>query len=513
MAISDISREKFALVKEAALGTQVTDQLLQVCRITSEGLKQDTDIMTSREIRDDRQIAAVARTRIAVSGPIEFEVSFSRSIDELMAAALMSTDVKAQGTLTMDTLPTDGDTITIDTTTYTFKDTLAAANQIKIAAADLAATQASLVATMNGTGTAGTDYYAGTTTPHPSVRAGAFASDDSIFTALNAGIPGNSIATTETFTAETNVFDAATLGTTRAGAGWTAPVTKTAITLSASSVDNSFNDSGSGFAFTANEWVRVSGFATAANNGHFKIVSATAAKIVVSGGTLVTEAAGESVTITQGGSITNGTTKNSFNLERTYTDLTTELALYVGCMVNQFNVAIGTNGMIIGSVGMMGQRETSPNTSGGAGYIQAETNEIMNSIDHVSRIYEAAAAISLLDFNITVTNNLREQPVIGTLGPASFGTNPVNISGSFTAYYESKTLYDKYLDFTTTSLAIAVQDTDGNGYVIDMPEVKITDGSRNAAAGLGDDFKVPCTFQAFRDAAEDITIRIVRFAA
>jgi hypothetical protein len=45
----------------------------------------------------------------------------------------------------------------------------------------------------------------------------AFATNDMVFTASNQGTAGNALATTETYTAGTNVFDAATLGTTTAG--------------------------------------------------------------------------------------------------------------------------------------------------------------------------------------------------------------------------------------------------------------------------------------------------------
>jgi len=132
-------------------------------------------------------------------------------------SALELDGVRSQGTLTMDTNPTDGDTITIGAVTYTFKDTPASAGHIKIGV-NVAATQVSLVKTINGTGIAGTDYFAGTTTPHPTVSAGNFAANASVLTARTAGVAGDTIATTETFTAGTNVFDAATLGTTRAGA-------------------------------------------------------------------------------------------------------------------------------------------------------------------------------------------------------------------------------------------------------------------------------------------------------
>lgn len=123
---------------------------------------------------------------------------------------------RAQGTLTMDTNPTDGDTMTVDSKVYTFQDTLTDADgNVKIGAT-LADTKASLVAAFDLSGTAGTDY-AASMTAHPTVNIAAFVVNDAVLTAKAGGTAGNSLATTETFTAVTNVFDAATLGTTTAG--------------------------------------------------------------------------------------------------------------------------------------------------------------------------------------------------------------------------------------------------------------------------------------------------------
>ena len=124
---------------------------------------------------------------------------------------------EAEGTLTLDTLPTDGDTMTVDYKTYTFQDTLTDVDgNIKIVAGDLAATQANLVAAFDLSGVAGTDY-ATSMIKHWTVSIAAFAANNAVLTAKVGGTVGNSIVTTETFTAVTNVFDAATLGTTTAG--------------------------------------------------------------------------------------------------------------------------------------------------------------------------------------------------------------------------------------------------------------------------------------------------------
>jgi hypothetical protein len=126
----------------------------------------------------------------------------------------------SEGLLTLGAQPLDGETITLDSVTYRFKDTMAAAEDIQIGAS-LAATRASLIGTINGTGTAGVDYYAGSTAPHTSVEIDAFdaeVADSAVVRARTAGTAGNSIVSTDSFSSGTyNYFDDTTLGTYRIG--------------------------------------------------------------------------------------------------------------------------------------------------------------------------------------------------------------------------------------------------------------------------------------------------------
>lgn len=108
--------------------------------------------------------------------------------------------VAATGVLTMDTQPTANDTVTIGPTTYTWVASGATAGQIN-RGADLAAAKVNLVAAINGSDSINT--------AHTLVTAAAFSSDNMTITAIRAGAAANSIATTETFTAGTNVWAAA----------------------------------------------------------------------------------------------------------------------------------------------------------------------------------------------------------------------------------------------------------------------------------------------------------------
>ena len=129
---------------------------------------------------------------------------------QTVAAGNIAVDITAvstasSGTLTMDTQPVSGDTITIGSKTYIFVPvgTDTAPYEVSIGA-DVAGAQANLVAAINGT-----DVF---NDPHPTVEAGTFAANASIITALIAGTSGDVIVTTETFTAGTNIFAAGTLG-------------------------------------------------------------------------------------------------------------------------------------------------------------------------------------------------------------------------------------------------------------------------------------------------------------
>lgn len=122
-----------------------------------------------------------------------------------IAINITANTVNASGTLTVDTQPISGDTFTIGAKTYIFVPvgTANGIGEISIGI-DLAGAKTAIVAAINGTD--------GVNTPHPTVSAAAFVVNASVLTALIGGTIGNTIATTETFTAITNIFSAATLG-------------------------------------------------------------------------------------------------------------------------------------------------------------------------------------------------------------------------------------------------------------------------------------------------------------
>ena len=101
----------------------------------------------------------------------------------------------ATGVLTFSANVDDDDTLTIGTRVYRFKNTPAAINDIKIGI-NKAASIANLNATIDGSGTPGTEYYTGTL-PHADVVITSIVADIVSFRAARTGAAGNMVTTTD----------------------------------------------------------------------------------------------------------------------------------------------------------------------------------------------------------------------------------------------------------------------------------------------------------------------------
>src|SRR3972149_695770 len=147
-----------------------------------------------------------------------------------IAVDIAAVSTASAGTLTITDQPTAGDTMTIGTKVYTFvPDGTANADGEVSVGTDLASSKVNIVAAINGTD--------GISTAHTLISAGAFAVNDCVITAFVGGVAGDLIASTETFTAVTNVFDAGTLGTTVAGVDCVQADAVTALALAITTSD------------------------------------------------------------------------------------------------------------------------------------------------------------------------------------------------------------------------------------------------------------------------------------
>jgi hypothetical protein len=110
-------------------------------------------------------IALVGTKEVQSTNIFQTLVSARLASSAAGTVTVLEQGIAGQGSVILDSNPADGDTLSVGLsgyqTVYRFKNTLAAAYDIKIGAA-AANTAASLDAAFNASGTPGTDYYAGT---------------------------------------------------------------------------------------------------------------------------------------------------------------------------------------------------------------------------------------------------------------------------------------------------------------------------------------------------------------
>ena len=112
------------------------------------------------------------------------------------AARIRSAAVKASGVLTLTGNAADGETVVIDTKTYTFQTTLTDVDGNVLIAGSASDSIDNLIAAINLDAGSGTTY-AASTTVHPTVAASAGSGDTMIAEAKTGGTAANTIATTE----------------------------------------------------------------------------------------------------------------------------------------------------------------------------------------------------------------------------------------------------------------------------------------------------------------------------
>ncbi len=267
-------------------------------------------------------------------------------------------------------------------------------------------------------------------------------------------------------------------------------------------------------AIQLNTWIKVSGFVTAANNGIFKILSSADIKniTIAQTGVLVDEAVTPAVTVTGASQIVNGTTFWSHSLQKKYTDLTNIFEDFTSLSVNTMALNVPVDGIVTGTFGMIGQTAASGSVPYDVAPAAANTNEVMAAVEDVLKIEESAAAYGSMAFTLNLNNNLRQRQEIGTLGAISVGAGSIEVTGNVQAYFATVAAMDRYLNFTSSNIAIIFQDSVGNNYVIDVPEVLYTDGKR-VAGGRNTDIIADLSWTAKRDPTEGITIRMAKFTA
>jgi len=208
-----------------------------------------------------------------------------------------------------------------------------------------------------------------------------------------------------------------------------------------------------------------------------------------------------------GTEIKNGVTKKYFTIEKNTPDAsgTNYFTQFTDMQVGGMTMTIAQGAIVTGSFTMLGSENPVNSTTSldGTGYTAAPTFPVYNSLANVSAVLiDGTTAGNVESVNFTVTNNLREQRAIGNVAPAGVASGQFVVTGSVSIYFASNALYTKFINDTSFSLEVTIDDLtnvgNGNQYTFRFPKCKFGTVTKNIT-GNNADVLLQGDFQAILD--------------
>lgn len=478
--MSDSNRLQLARVTEVTIGTTPNTPSMTKVRVTGENLVYDISTVQSEEIRPDRLIPDLIQVGGRVTGGFNFELSYG-AFDEEIESAMFSTwqnmpvIVNSAPDTEITQVTDSSDTFTVASGGASFK----AGHLIRTSGFTNAANNG-LFRVASSTGTTVVVGGTPTLTDEAAPPAGA-----RIKVIGFRGVSGDITATSGGLGSTT--LDFTTLG------------------------------------LTVGQWVKIGGstageqFATAALNDFARITAISATALTLDNkpsGWTTDSGTSKTITVYVGDYIRVGTTKKAFSYEKVILSQGTPYYItHKGCIVNRMNLSFTAQRVLTGSFDFLGFTAAGSTSAQDASPDAAPQNDVLSASANVGRIADAGSVVAspnyIQEATVQLNNNLREQSAIGSLGLVGHGVGTAEITGSLKAYFGDKTLLEKYLNGTATSLNLRVGKS-GKAQIHTFPNVKFSAANANAA-GRNQDVEQNINFAALADTTTGTSYQIDRF--
>jgi len=240
---------------------------------------------------------------------------------------------------------------------------------------------------------------------------------------------------------------------------------------------------------------------TPLNTGWHKIVTVTDADTVVVA-TPVAELSDESDSGTAKGQMLRNPSdpaniiKRPHAIEQYFSDRDVS-QLYYDQYVGTWNLDTAAQAIVNGIFGLMGTQMTAQ-TGQAAGTIAAPTSTpVINATSNVGAILinGVKQACLVQSINMALTNNLRNQPAVGSKYACGIGYGRQGITGTATLYFQDLTFYNLFLAHADVELAWGYADALGNGMHITLPRTKFATDTPNLP-GIDQDVMEAIDYQA-----------------
>ncbi len=218
-------------------------------------------------------------------------------------------------------------------------------------------------------------------------------------------------------------------------------------------------------------------------------LTATVATItVLNGVAMVAEGpiSGSTVTVTGKKTFipTSGHLDQSFSVEHWYSDLG-QSEVFSGCKVDKVDFSLPPTGMATISVDLTGQNETTATAEYFTTPTAVTTTAVLASVNGVLRANGSVIA-TVTGLSIAIDPAFSGDPVVGSNVVPNLFPGTVHVSGQFTAYFDSATLRDSFLNETEIDLAVvfSADNTAAADFLtLVLPRIKVGGASKNDGQG------------------------------
>lgn len=215
--------------------------------------------------------------------------------------------------------------------------------------------------------------------------------------------------------------------------------------------------------------------------------------------------------------IQNGSTKQCLMfLKLIAVGTATHAFLYRGCQVDSLSLNLESGAIVNGEVTVMGSGGSVSLEVATWTYVNATDTPLLSAVNSLSSFNltdatPTAISVTFQSFNITFSNQLRQQFAVGTgsLYAAGVASGRFMASASTTQYYSSFDMYDIYVADAILLLDFTLTDANGAGWTFNMDKLKAQGGVIPLAGGPDADLLVSPDMQAFEDSANG-TIQITK---
>lgn len=203
-----------------------------------------------------------------------------------------------------------------------------------------------------------------------------------------------------------------------------------------------------------------------------------------------------------------GSTLKYFTLEHRFPTIS-EFNPYTGCIMNGFSLSASPNGLVTGSFDVIGMGGMTPASSTVA-TTSTPTTGYEPFDGFTGTITEGGSSANITALELSIANNgVIAHRLMSNVGNHA-NVGQIDITGTATAFFESETLLNKFLNETESSLTINFNGIDGGDLQFDISALKYTDATiTEADEGL----VVQLPFSAEYDTTDASSIVITRTPA